>query len=217
MTRAVLFTGGGDLSDPWHPFDVTSQRLAAVLEAEGVRVTVLDRVRELASASRGARLLVLNAGSGIERTPHDEALLDVVTAHLAAARPLLAVHAAAGLLPGSSAWEHALGGCWIPEVSGHPPIGEAHVTLEGHELVRGLAEVRAVDERYTGLRIAPGSAPFAWHEEGGERHALAWAHEHAEAGARVVYDGLGHDAHSYDSPSRVALLRAELRWLLAAG
>lgn len=213
MTRAVLFAGGGDVTDPWHPFAATARRIAAELDADGVRATIVDAVDALTDAVGDARLLVLNAGSGGEPTPHDDALLAIVETHLAAGRPLLAVHAAAMLLPGADAWERMLGGSWVAGVSGHPPLGEAHVSLGGHELVAGLDDAQLVDERYTGLRVASDSTVFAWHEEGGERHPLAWARR--TRGARVVYDALGHDERSYDSPGRRALLRAELRWLLA--
>lgn len=215
MTGALLLTGGGELHDPWHPFPATSRRIAALLEADQVPTTIVDTVGALGDAVDGARLLVINAGSGIGPTPHDDALLAIVETHLAAGRGLLAVHATAGLLPGSRAWERALGGCWVPGVSDHPPLGDARVLLGGHELVDGLDEVHVVDERYTGLRVAPDATVIAWHEEGGARHPIAWVREAAGSGARVVYDALGHDERSYDSASRCALLRAEVRWLLA--
>ncbi len=218
MTHAVVFSGGGDVTDPWHPFAATSRRIAAVLETEGVPTEIVDTVADLAAvgdadAGHETRLLVLNAGSGGEATPHDAALLAVIEAHLAAGRSLLALHAAAMLLPGSRAWEDALGGAWVPGVSGHPPLGDARVELEGHALVAGFDEVRVVDERYTGLRVGGDSAVYASHEEAGERHPLAWA-RHAGT-ARVIFDALGHDERSYDSVSRCELLRAEVRWLLA--
>lgn len=219
MTPAVLLSGGGELRDPWHPFAATSRRIASLLEADGVPTTVVDTVAALAAEAEDAQLLVLNAGSGMELTPHDDALLAIIEAHLAAGRPLLAMHIAVGLLPGSAAWAHALGGCWVPGVSGHPPLGDARVLLGGHRLVDGLDEVRVVDERYTGLRIGADSTVFAWHEEGDTRHPVAWARVTGAqgSGARVVCDTLGHDERSYDSESRRALLRAEVRWLLGSG
>lgn len=214
MTRAVILAGGGDLSDPWHPFAATSRLLAELLASEGLAARVVDTVAGLEQAATEAQLLVLNAGSGIETTPHDAALLEIVEAHLAAGQALLALHIAVGLLPGSAAWEHALGGCWVPGVSGHPPIGEARVQLEGHDLVEGLDEVRVVDERYTGLRVAADATVFAWHEEDGTRQPIAWTRS---PHARVVCDTLGHDERSYASESRRALLRAEVRWLVSGG
>ncbi|MGN6272549.1 MAG: ThuA domain-containing protein [Protaetiibacter sp.] len=213
MARALILAGGGDYTDPWHPFAATAERLREVLEAEGMAAMKVDTVAALSAAIGAAELLVLNAGSGDETTPHDAALLALVDAHLRAGRPLLAVHAAAGLVPESDAWERLLGGRWVRGVSWHPELDEARVDLAPHAIPTGLDAVTVVDERYTALRLTAGPTVFAWHEEGGVRHPLAWTH--AVHGARVVYDALGHDTRSYDSPGRRALLAREVRWLVA--
>lgn len=212
MARALIFAGGGDYTDPWHPFGATADRLRDVLAAEDVVVTIVDTVAALSAAIADAELLVLQAGSGDEATVHDAALLALVDEHLRAGRPLLAVHAAASLFPESDAWEGMLGGRWVRGVSWHPPLGEAHVELAPHDITAGLDTVTVVDERYTALRLTAGPTVVAWHEERGVRHPLAWTH--TTHGARVVYDALGHDARSYDSPTRRALLAREVRWLL---
>ena len=215
MARAVIFAGGGDYTDPWHPFAATAERVRALLETEGLATVVVDTVAGLAdavSAPADAELLVLNAGSGDEAHPLDASLLALVEAHLAADRPLLALHAAASLFPEHEAWERLLGGRWTRGVSWHPPLDEAHVQLTPHAITAGLEPVTVTDERYTELRLAASPAVFAWHEHDGVRHPLAWAH--TASGARVVYDALGHDARSYDSPTRRALLAREVRWLL---
>ena len=46
----------------------------------------------------------------------------------------------------------------------------------------------------------------------GTAHPVVWV---APGPGRIVYDALGHDVRSYDSPSRVDLLRREVRWLLS--
>jgi type 1 glutamine amidotransferase len=213
VARAVIFAGGGDYTDPWHPFGETAARLGAVLEWEGLSVAIVDAVEALGVKMRDAELLVLNAGSGDETNPLDAELLGLVEAHLASGRPLLAVHAAASLFPELAAWERLLGGRWVRGLSWHPPLGEAHLELAPHPITTGLEGVTVVDERYTELRLAPAVTVLAWHEEGGARHPLAWTHE--AHGVRVVYDALGHDARSYDSADRRELLAREVRWLLA--
>jgi type 1 glutamine amidotransferase len=213
VARAVIFAGGGDYTDPWHPFGETAERLGAVLEGESLSAAVVDTVRALDGELREAELLVLNAGSGDEANTLDAELLGLVEAHLASGRPLLAVHAAASLFPELAAWEQLLGGRWVRGVSWHPPLGEAHLELAPHPITAGLEGVTVVDERYTELRLNPTVTVIAWHEEGGARHPLAWVHE--ADGARVVYDALGHDALSYDSADRRELLAREVRWLLA--
>jgi type 1 glutamine amidotransferase len=215
VARAVIFAGGGDYTDPWHPFAATAERVRALLTAEGLATVVVDTVAGLAdavSAHAHAEMLVLNAGSGDEANLLDASLLALVEAHLAAGRPLLALHAAASLFPEHEAWERLLGGRWVRGVSWHPPLDEAHVQLTPHAITAGLEPVTVIDERYTELRLAASPAVFAWHQHDGVRHPLAWAYE--AHGARVVYDALGHDTRSYDSPTRRALLTREVRWLL---
>ncbi|GMA90248.1 ThuA domain-containing protein [Homoserinibacter gongjuensis] len=165
MARAVIFAGGGDYTDPWHPFGETAERLGAVLVPEGLSVAIVDTVEALGAEMREAELLVLNAGSGDEANPLDAELLGVVEAHLASGRPLLAVHAAASLFPELAAWEQLLGGRWVRGVSWHPPLGEAHLELAPHPITAGLEGVTVVDERYTELRLAPTVTVLAWHEE----------------------------------------------------
>ena len=46
----------------------------------------------------------------------------------------------------------------------------------------------------------------------GAAHPVVWV---APGPGRIVYDALGHDVRSYDSPSRVDLFRREVRWLLS--
>ncbi|WP_168200341.1 ThuA domain-containing protein [Protaetiibacter larvae] len=212
MTRAVLFAGGGDYRDPWHPFAESAERLAEALASEDLPLTTVDTVDALAARLPDAGLLVLQAGSGDEANPRDDELLALVRAHLERGRPLLALHASGGMLPEHAAWQTLLGGRWVRDVSWHPEHGEAEVLVADHPITAGLGDFTVLDERYTDLALQPGIAVLAEHEEAGARHPLAWAHR-VDA-ARVVYDALGHDARSYDSAERVALLRRELAWLL---
>ena len=53
--------------------------------------------------------------------------------------------------------------------------------------------------------------PIAEHEEDGMRHPLIWARELGHS--RLVYDGLGHDARSYESTAHRELLIRALDWL----
>lgn len=215
MADAVLLSGGGDFVDPWHPFAETAALIAEVLAELDVRTKVVDTAAAFAAAlGSGARLAVVQASNDFAPTPHDGVVIDALATHLGAGRPLLAVHSAACLFVDRPEWERMLGGRWVPELSYHPELGPARASLAPHPITEGLAEVEVVDERYTALRVSPDAEVLAWHEEAGARHPLAWA-RHGDA--RVVYDALGHDARSYESPTRRALLAAEVRWLLAAG
>ncbi len=79
-----------------------------------------------------------------------------------------------------------------------------------------LGDVHVTDERYSFLElVAPEPLnPHLTHRHAGVVHPLAWARQVGERGARVVYDALGHDVRSYASPSRRALLAAEVAWLM---
>lgn len=214
MAHALLFTGGGDYLDRWHPFTATAELIASALDEVGVRTSTVETVEALAAGAGDAELLVVQAGSDDLPDPHDDALLSTVTAHQRAGRPLLAVHAAAGLLPDRGAWQRALGGRWVAEHSWHPAYGEAEVRISDspHPITEGIADFDLVDERYTALRVEPAAQVLAWHELDEVRHPLLWTWD--AGGARVVYDALGHDTASYESSERVELLQRSARWLL---
>lgn len=215
MTDAVLLSGGGDFADPWHPFRDTADRIAEVLGEAGVRTRVVDTADAFALAvADGVPLAIVQASNAYDPTPGDVVVLDAVATQLNAGRALLAVHAAACLFVDRPEWEQLLGGRWVPDRSHHPELGPAHVHVEPHPITAGIGRIEAVDERYTDLRISPEVEVLAWHDEGGGRHPVAWAHRVGPG--RVVYDALGHDTRSYDSPSRRALLDGEVRWLLGA-
>src|SRR5262249_13620046 len=115
----------------------------------------------------------------------------------------------------------------------HPDYGLARVRVypDRHPIVAGLADFELQDERYSYLRMAPDVVPLATHRHDGIEHPLLWARTWtapgADAGAgaapaqsaglaqpaRVVYDALGHDVRSYDSPEHAEILRRSIRWL----
>lgn len=214
MTDAILLAGGGDFTDPWHPFAETAACIADELGGLGVRTTIVDTAARFAAVlAAGTGLAVVQASNDFAPTDVDGTVIEAVAAHLACGRPLLAVHSAACAFVDRPEWERMLGGRWVQGVTSHPELGPATVRLAPHPITEGLADIEVVDERYTALRVSPEVEPLAWHEEAGERHTLAWAHRVGDA--RVVFDALGHDARSYESPTRRALLAAEARWLLA--
>src|SRR5690625_3068438 len=46
VAKVLILSGGGRYADPWHPFEETSQLIAAELAGAGHEVEVSDRVEE---------------------------------------------------------------------------------------------------------------------------------------------------------------------------
>lgn len=234
--RITLISGSGRYADPWHPFAETSARVAEILRDAGHDVTVTDDVdaRLAALASPGETtpdLLVVNLGAG--STPEDRAEVessdervsgplsdtdaatrDGLLAYLGRGGALLALHVASTSFGFVPEWESALGGIWVRGTTMHPPYSRAHIEVatDAHPITAGIHDVEVDDERYTDLRVAPEVTQLAWHELDGVRHPVLWAHRYGDA--RVVYDALGHDAASYDSPEHRAIVRGAAAWLL---
>jgi type 1 glutamine amidotransferase len=226
-SRVLLVSGAGRYSDPWHPFAQTSERIAAVLRDAGLDVTVADDVdRAFARVSADAPdLLVVNIGAadgqlapGVAETPpdpvRDAETRDGLLGHLAAGRPLLAVHVSATSLGFVPEWESILGGIWVRGTTMHPDYGRAriHVETDAHPIVAGIGDFDTDDERYSWMRVDPTVNALAWQEHAGVSHPLLWTHEYQ--GTRVVYDALGHDAASYDSVESRELVARSALWLL---
>jgi hypothetical protein len=225
--RALLLSGAGRYSDPWHPFAATSSAVAEILRGHGIDLAVRDDVDEaLASlATEATDLLVLNIGDPAGPRPEGEATAAVdpeseararagLLAHVAAGRPVLALHVTSTSLGFIPEWEGILGGVWVRGTSMHPDYGPASISVEtdAHPIVEGIHDFFTDDERYSWLRLAPDVQVLAWHEHDGERHPLLWAR--MAGSARIVYDALGHDEQSYASgPAREIVLRSA-RWLL---
>lgn len=225
--RVLLVSGAGRYADPWHPFAATSDAVAELLRGDGMNVIVRDDVDDaLADLTTDAPdLLVLNIGDPAGPRPEGEpvAAPDAeaqeraragLLAHLAAGRPVLALHVTSTSLGFIPEWEGILGGVWVRGTSMHPDYGRASIRVEtdAHPIVEGIDDFTVDDERYSWLRVAPDVRALAWHEHDGERHPLLWAR--SVGAARVVYDALGHDEQSYRSdPARELVLRSA-RWLL---
>ena len=230
MPDAIILSGAGRYADPWHPFAETSAALAELVRDAGFTVEVAeDPDAALAALDAGVRLIVVNAGdpagprptaesaTGADATRPEASVIAAGEAALEAAIDrgvgILAVHAAASSLRDYPAFERALGARWLPDVSWHPPIGEAHVHVVGnHAIVEGgPADFTVFDERYTGLRLLDVIEPIAEHTEGDGRHPLVWAREFGRS--RLVYDALGHDTRSYESAGHRELIARALGWL----
>ncbi|AYG02288.1 ThuA domain-containing protein [Gryllotalpicola protaetiae] len=216
--RAVVVSGSGRYADPWHPFADTSARIAGVLRGAGFEVEIDERVDARLADVGECELLVVNVGFP---DPADEAA-DAATragllAYLATGRPLLVSHVSSTSFPAMPEWEGVLGGVWVRGTTFHPEYGPSHVeVVDGrHPITAGVADFELLDERYTALRVSPDVHVLAQHTLDGVAHPLLWTHGYGTA--RVVYDALGHDAASYESPEHRQLLGRAALWLVAPG
>jgi uncharacterized protein len=138
-----------------------------------------------------------------------------LNAHLAAGDSLLALHSTVIALSVVPELRGILGGVWVDGRSMHPPRGEA--TLERvpgveHPISSALHAVRVLDERYSYLEVEPDSTVLYDHQHDGLRHPVVWTR--TSGAGRIVYDALGHDTASYDSPDHQELIGRSVRWLL---
>ena len=226
---ALVLAGRGRYQDRWHDDVASAHLIAGALGAAGLRVRVRGTAPHALSGPGGQddgqdgelSLLVVVAGTGRVDPDWDgdDAAWAPFHARLAAlvagGVPLLAVHQAANTFTDAPGWARLTGGRWVPGISMHPPIGPARfeaVPGEDHPVVAGLGPVEAFDERYCHLQVEPGSRVLLTTEHEGVAHPVVWQ---APGPGRVLYDGLGHDARSYESASRRELLQREVAWLLS--
>ena len=212
---ALIVSGAGTYSDPWHPFDSTSTRLKEILSEQystSITTTVADTLTHLTGGA--GDLVVLNFGSAGVAQATDAACLDGIERFLEAGGALLVCHVAATAFPADPRWEEILGGRWVRGISMHPDRGDAeiHVTPGDHAITRGLTDFVLTDERYSYLRVAPDVDVLATHSHNDAEHPLIWTH--TWRGARVVYNGLGHDAESFDSAQHRTIVLRAAHWLL---
>jgi hypothetical protein len=222
MPDALLLIGRDRYEDPWHDYVATGARVATVLDSLGVGVDWRSTFPDALDGMPAPDLVVVLAGR-CQRSPdeqtfelHWSALHDRLFEFVSTGTALLALHAASNTFSDFPQWNSLIGGRWVEGESTHPPIGDAVFSGVGtHPIVANTATVRVFDEQYLNLEVAPTSQPFLVAHHAERSHPVAWVAATPPGGGRVVYDGLGHDTRSYDSESRVALLRNEVNWLLA--
>lgn len=213
-TDALVVSGGGRFNDPWHPFAETSAALTAVLRDRGCAVEVSEDADASLAALRSRplpSLLVVNIGwYGPDR--FSEPATEGLVAALNSGLPTLLVHSTLTAFPEWPLWHEIAGGGWTYGTTYHPDYAAGVALADAeHSLTAGLDQLVIEDERYTRMWVGDGSAVFLEHEEGGQRHPLAWTR--VWGASRIVADALGHDAGAYRAVGRATLLQHELDWL----
>ncbi|WP_326557504.1 ThuA domain-containing protein [Micromonospora sp. NBC_01796] len=211
----VVLSGAGPHADPWHPLPETSARLAELVGPPG-SVEIVTSIDRLGAALDGVDLLIVNASAN-RTTPigEDDQFGRTLDAFLARGGNLLATHSATIAFPGLASWRSTIGATWEHGRTSHPPIGRSLIRRSGaeHPITGGLGDFEVHDERYMNLDLVDNAdvEPLYVHEEGGVVHPLVWARTVGRS--RVVYNALGHDPGSYDSPGHVALIGRITSWL----
>jgi type 1 glutamine amidotransferase len=216
MAEVLIISGAGYYSDPWHSFADTSQRLADIIAGLGHAVAVSEAVEHALAEPGEPDLVVINIGNPRQARPQSriDAAEQGLDRHLQRGGALLGVHVSATSLPTMSGWSQMLGGHWVRGRTMHPEqdLATILVRVGAHPIVHGLVDFTVFDERYSYLDTNPGITVVCEHQTDGRLHPIVWARESGLA--RVVYDGLGHDTRSYESPGHVELLRRAVGWLL---
>lgn len=209
MTRVLVFSGGGDYTDPWHPFDATTAILQGLFRDDGHQVAVANTLEALRAGLTAADVLVVNAGGGPEPHPLDDRLGELLSAY---GGPVLAVHVAATLLPHHGFWKEAIGGGWVRGVSMHPARGPLRLrATERFPTPPGAFALDTVDEGYCHLSVSDDVEAWLTHDVDGLTHPVCWTLE--RDGRRSAYSALGHDAAAYDAVVARLTPVALVRWL----
>jgi type 1 glutamine amidotransferase len=212
----VVLVGEAEHGDPWHALDQTGRRVAEVIAdelGEAVSVRLARTSDDAETLLDGADVAVLDVSGDLAEPETDSsALVDALSAHLAAGRGLVALHSSALAFRDDPRWAALLGGRWVPGVTMHPQIGHALVQTSGVAGAPPESDFVLYDERYTHLETAEGVEVLAFHTEDGIAHPLVWRAEVPGRG-RVAYDALGHGVESFDSAEHRALLAALVRWV----
>lgn len=213
--RTLVLSGGGDFTDPWHPFAETSERIAGILGEGGLEVEVSSDVigSLLGLGSEAPDLVVINAGNAEQPTESDARAIASLAGYLAAGGALLAMHVSSTAFPEVAEWERIIGGRWVRGTTMHPDEGPSEVRIvPGHPITADVSDFAVFDEMYSWLRTDAANSVLATHSYEGVDHPLAWVRE--VAGARVAYDALGHTVRSFDAPDHVRLVQNCARWAL---
>jgi uncharacterized protein len=234
---AVVLSGCGRFADAWHPFALTSACLAKIIEAAGFEVEIAgvdDRMAHLDNAD----LVAVNIGApSIPDYRLDADSRAGLLCYLERGGPLLVMHVSATSLPAIPEWETIMGGIWVRGTTMHPDYGPSEIRVRSgqHAIVENVSNFTLTDERYSYLRVADDVTILATHAHDAIEHPILWAHSYelparertstgagagtsrggpaAAPGPRIVYDALGHDERSYESPEHAEIIAASVRWL----
>lgn len=226
MTAAtnLLLTGGHA-----HDFAATSQAVAEVLGAEGIRTRITQDLEDaFADLSGGAHydLLTVNAVRfrmlpdrysdlrGAYAFEMGGAGREAILGHLRRGGGLLALHTAPICFDDWPLWGKIVGASWDWSSSGHPPPLPSQISVTGveHPITAGCGDFEVVDEVYHRMVFEPDVKALATSPFEGVPQTLLWAR--TWEGSRVAADLLGHSRSSLEHPVHATLLARAALWAL---
>jgi hypothetical protein len=223
MTRArnLILSGG-----IFHPFEKTSNQLAALFEPLGIDSTVTEDVEAGVADLSSYDLLTVNAlrwrmqGEKYDEYRDEWAFSlspegrQSLGAFVRGGGGLIGVHTASICFDDWPEWGDMLGGNWIWGTSHHPPPQRFRVDVSNpsHPLTDGLAGFDVEDEVYSELSVHSDVYPLLCSSGETGAQPLAWSF-HCGQG-RVVYDALGHDEASIAQAEHARFLKRSALWVL---
>ena len=212
MPKALILSGGGRYSDPWHPFAATSIRLAEIGERLGLAVEIAEDLEARLVDLHGVDVVVADAASGPVTAAH-EAAVSGMHAFMARGGGILAVHVGASTLIGMPDWEDVTGMAWIDGVSMHPALGPAHVDVHpDRHAIAAPSTTSTWSTSGTATCGLPRTSSRSCRTNTRARGSRwSWARRYGNA--RIVTDALGHGVESFDSPEHIELILRSFRWL----
>jgi len=223
--RALILSGG-----IFHPFAETSEVLAEIFGELGGAAEITEDVE--GGALRLARepfdMVAVNAlrwgmmtadkyepyraDWAFQVSPEMRAAL---TGFVAEGGALFGLHTASICFDDWPEWGDLLGGAWEWGRSHHPPPAPVEIAIApiGHPITQGLSGFQVTDEIYHHLSPRADADILLTAQNTDEgRQPIAWARAHGAG--RVVYDGLGHDGASLNTPGHREIVARAALWAL---
>lgn len=223
MARNLILTGG-----IYHPFEEAAAALADILRPLGIESDIVLDIEDGVARLDNDYALLTNYALRWRMLNHEKyapyraqwaislsaAGRRRISDFVAGGGAVLAMHTASICFDDWPGWRELLGGAWAWGKTFHPPPGPFTVApCDGHPIVQGLAPFTIRDELYHHLDVSAAAMPLltAVGEGDAGRQIIAWAHGFGRG--RVVYDSLGHDPASLQTPGHRQFLRQAAAWL----
>lgn len=220
--RALIASGEGRYSDPWHPYEKTSLAVAEILEQSRWHVDIDPDVDRALTRLTGYDLLIVNAGdpwrsneASTGGDPNARAGLDDA---LLRGIGVVALHSSLSSLRDYPSFRRVVGGEWSPGNSWHPPLGmlQIHRAEIGDPRLIEDSEFTITDEAYADLIVDSDVRVQAMYSRDGVEHPVIWTKDAApHRSGRSAVSALGHDSRAYESESYRRLLGRLADWVCA--